>query len=88
MEWRHSGSPRPPKIPSEKIRWKSSRLDFLGSRRHPTHLLSSNPTHLLSSKGPNYQREVLPISAGAIEGRFEGKTPREVHQSGLVFARQ
>jgi len=30
MEWRHSGSPRPKKIPSAKIRWKSSRLDFLG----------------------------------------------------------
>ena len=28
MEWRHSGSPRPKKIPSAKIRWKSSRLDF------------------------------------------------------------
>jgi len=27
--------PRPQKIPSAKIRWKSSRLDFLGSRRHP-----------------------------------------------------
>jgi hypothetical protein len=25
------------KIPSAKIRWKSSRLDFLGSRRHPSH---------------------------------------------------
>jgi len=23
-----------PKIPSAKIRWKSSRLDFLGSRQH------------------------------------------------------
>jgi len=57
-----------PKIPSAKIRWKSSRLDFLGSRRHPP--------HLLSSKGPNYQRGVLLISAGAIEGSFEGKTPR------------
>jgi len=22
MEWRHSGSPRPKKIPSKKIRWK------------------------------------------------------------------
>jgi len=22
MEWRHSGSPRPKKIPSAKIRWK------------------------------------------------------------------
>jgi len=28
--------PAPPqKIPSTKIRWKSSRLDFLRSRRHP-----------------------------------------------------
>jgi len=25
------------KIPSAKIRWKSSRLEFLGSRRHPPH---------------------------------------------------
>ena len=30
MEWRHSGSPRPQKIPSAKIRWKSSHLDFCG----------------------------------------------------------
>jgi hypothetical protein len=26
-----------PKIPSAKIRWKISRLDFLGSRGHPPH---------------------------------------------------
>jgi len=44
--------------------------------------------HWLSSKGPNYQRGVLLISAGVIEGHFEGKTPREVHQRGLVLARQ
>ena len=44
---------------------------FLGSRRHPP--------HCLSSKGPNYQRGVLLISAGASEGHFEGKTPRESH---------
>jgi len=31
---------------------------------------------------------VLLISAGANEGHFEGKTPREVHQGGLVLARQ
>jgi len=37
MGWRHSGSPRPQKIQSAKILWKSSRLDFLGSRRHPPH---------------------------------------------------
>ena len=34
MEWRHSSPPRPQKIPIAKIRWKGSRLDFLGSRRH------------------------------------------------------
>jgi len=56
------------KIPSSKIHWKSSHLDFLGSRRHPP--------HWLSSKRPNYQRRVLIISAGSIEGHFEGKTPR------------
>jgi len=42
----------------------------------------------LSSKGPNYQRRVLLISAAAIEGHFKGKTPREGHQGGLVLARQ
>ena len=36
----------------------------------------------------NYQRRVLLISAGAIEGYFEGKMPREGHQGGLVLARQ
>ena len=61
--------PAPPqKIPSAKIRWKGSRLDILGSRRQPP--------HSLSSKGPNYQRGVLLISAGAVEGHFEGKTLR------------
>jgi len=40
------------------------------------------------SKGPNYQRGVLLISAGVTGGHFEGKTPQEGHQGGLVFARQ
>ena len=35
IEWRHSGSPRPQKNPSAKIRWKTSHLDFWGLRRHP-----------------------------------------------------
>jgi len=69
-----------PKITSAKIRLKSSRLDFLGSKRHPP--------HWLSFKWPKYQRGVLLISAGAIEGHFEGKTPREVYQGCLVLARQ
>ena len=69
-----------PKSPSAKIHWKSSCLDFFGSKRRPP--------HLLSSKGPSYQRGVLLISAGAIEGHFEEKTPREVSQGGLVLAQQ
>ena len=69
-----------PKNPSAKIRWKISRLDFLGSRRHPP--------HWLSSKGPNYQRGELRISTVAIEGHFGGKTPRACHQGGLVLVRQ
>ena len=64
----------PPKIPRTKIRWKSPGHDFLGSRRYPP--------HWLSSKGPNYQRGVLLISAGA----FWIKTLREGHQGGLVLA--
>ena len=70
----------PPIIPSAKIHWKSSRLDFWGSRRHPP--------RWISSKGPNYQRGVLLISAGAIEGYFKGKKLREGHQGCLVLARQ
>ena len=42
---------------------------FLESRRHPP--------HWLSSKGPDYQRGVLLISAGATEEHFERKSPRE-----------
>ena len=55
-----------PKNSECKSRWKSSHLNFLGSRR--------DPPHWLSSKGPNYQRGVLLSSAGAIEGHFEEKT--------------
>ena len=51
-----------------------------GSRRYPP--------NWLPSKGQNYQRGVLIISVGAIEGHFEWKTQREVHQGGLVLARK
>ena len=44
MEWRHSGSPHPKKIPSAKIRWKSPRLNFLGSRRQLPHYLPKDQT--------------------------------------------
>jgi len=71
------GPLRAPQNSSAKIRWKISRLNFLGSRRHPA--------HWLSSKWPNLQCGVLFISARANEGHFEGKTPREFHQGGLVL---
>jgi len=64
----------------QKIRWNSSRLDFLGSRGHVP--------YWLSSKGQTYQRVVLLISADVIEGHFEGKTLLEFHQGCLVLARQ
>ena len=65
MEWRHRGSPRPQKIPSAKIRWKSSRLDFFG--------IKTASSHWLSFKGPDHQRGELLISVGATEGHFEEK---------------
>ena len=65
------------KIPSAKIPWISSRLEFLGSRRHPP--------HWLSYKGPNVQREVLLISAGATERHFEGKSHENVTKEVLFL---
>jgi len=43
---------------------------------------------LIIFQRPNYQRGVILISAGEIEGRFEGTTLREGHKGGLVLARQ
>ena len=51
-------------------------------------LLEKFSPHWLCSKEPNYQCGVLLISAGAIEGHFEGKTLWEGHQGGVVLARQ
>ena len=53
---------------------------FLGSRLYLP--------RWLSSKGTNYLRGGLLISAGAIGGHFKGKTQREVHQVWLVLARK
>ena len=80
-QWSGSIASHPaPNIQIAKISWKSSCLDFLGSRRH-------SPCWL-PSKGPNYQRGVLLISAGAIGGHYEGKTPREFQKGSLVLARK
>ena len=79
VEWRHSSPPRPKtsecKHPLEKFSPRCFGIDTASSS-------------LIVFKGPDYQLGVLLISAGAIEGHFEGKTPREGHQGDLVLARQ
>ena len=69
------------------MEWRHSR-----STRPPKKSECKNPLEKFVSiffwiNGPNYQRGVLLISAGTTEGHFEGKTPREHHQGGLVLAR-
>ena len=67
----------PPRKNSEcKNPLEISGLDFLGSRRHTS--------NWLSSKGSNYQRGALLISAGANEGHFEGKRRGKVTK-GVLF---
>jgi len=80
MQWRHSGSPCPKKVRVQNSTGKVLASIFWESRRHPP--------KWLCSKGSNYQRGVLLISAGANEEYFEGETPWEDHQEGLVLARQ
>jgi hypothetical protein len=65
-----------PKNSEWKNRWKISCLDFPGIKMAFSSLIIFQRTKL----------GVLLISAGAIEGHFEGKTPREVHQGVLVLA--
>ena len=70
MEWRHSISFRP-KVSECKNSLENFSPWILESRPHP-------PSRL-SCKEPNYQRGVLLILAGAIEGHFEEKTHLEFH---------
>ena len=49
---------------------------------------SRHPPNCLSSTGPNYQRGVLLVPVGAIDGYFERKTPREIHKVCLDLPRQ
>jgi len=79
MKWRHSGSPRPQKNPSAKIRWKSSRLDYFWDQ---------DGIFIIDYLPKGHTINVECYSAGAIKGHFEGKTPQEAHQGGLVLARQ
>jgi len=73
MEWRHSGSLRP-----KNSECKNPLEKYLAS------IFWDQDGTLLIDYLPKGQT----ISAGAIEGYFEGKTPREGHQGGLVLARQ
>ena len=72
MEWRQSATNPSQNFSSAKIRWKSFRLDFLGSTMHPP--------LFIYCKGLNYQLWVLHITACANDDYFERKTPREVLQ--------
>ena len=89
MTWRQSNNSwsggiashsAPQKFRVQKSAGKVLASIFWGSRLHPR--------HWLSSKGPNYKHGVLLISAGAVEGHFEGKTPQEGQQGDLVLAWQ
>jgi len=77
MEWRHSGVPRPKKFRAQKSAGK-----VLAS------ILWDQDSILLIDYLPKGQTINTEYSAGAIEGHFEGKTPQESHQVGLVLARQ
>jgi hypothetical protein len=71
-----------PKIPNAKIRWKCSLLDSIFWDKDGILLIDYLP------KGQTLNVEYYSYSAGAIEGHFEGKTPRGGHQGCLVLARQ
>jgi len=78
IEWGHRGSPRPEIFLVQKSAGK-----FLASI-----FCEETASSSLSSKGPKYQLGVLLISAGAIEGNFDGKMPRGVHQRDFILPRQ
>jgi hypothetical protein len=57
---------------------ENSRLNFLGLKQRP--FIDYFP------KFQTINAKVLLISAGAIEGHFEGRKPREIHQGCLDLA--
>jgi len=73
--------PDPKKFRIQKSAGKGlSRLDFLG--------IKTPSSSLIIFQRAKHRGEVLLISAGAIEGHSERKTPREGHEGDLVLARQ
>jgi len=80
MEWRHSGSPRP-----KKFRVQKSAGKFLASifwDQDSIHRTDYLP------KGQTFNTEYYSSLLMQLKDIFEGKTPREDHQGGLVLARQ
>ena len=61
----------PPKIPSAKICWKSSRLAFLGSRRLPPHYLPKSQTINVE-----YYSSLLAQLKDILEGKRRGKVTK------------
>jgi hypothetical protein len=78
MEWQHSGSPSPKNSECKNLLEKF--LPLFWGDQDSILLIDYFP------KGRNNQCEILLISAGAIEGHFEGKMPQEGHKGGLVLA--
>jgi len=77
MEWRYSSSPSAKKFRVQKSVGKVLPR-FFGNKTASSSLIIFQRAKLSTRR----------ITYGASEGHFEGKTPREGHQGGLVLARQ
>jgi hypothetical protein len=82
MEWWHSGSPRPKKIPSAKIRRKISRLDFLGGDQDGILLIDYLP------KGQTINAEYYSSLLVQLKGILKEKRHRNFIKVFLFFAHQ
>ena len=73
MEWLHSGSPRPKKFPVQKSAGKvPACFDFLGSRRHTPHWLSSKGSHYQAE----YYSSLLVQLKDILKENAAGRSPR------------
>ena len=81
MEWRHSDSHRPQNNSECKNLLEKFSPLFFGIKMASSSLIIFQRAKLST-------RSIAHYSAAAIEGHFEGKTPREGHQGALVLARQ
>jgi len=81
MEWRHSGSLRPQKNPSAKLRWKSYRLDFFWDQDSIL-LIDYLP------KGQTINTEYYSSLLVQLKDILKEKRRGKVTKGGLVLARQ